>query len=88
MKIRHKMYRKEPKELKQIEKIKSKLDAICSSRELDENNEKVTISKGDFNWLTYGIDELLEENKNIKSEFRKLEMMYWEVSNELEKIKK
>jgi hypothetical protein len=38
--------------------IDKRLKEICSKYEKDKNG-KVTISYDDFNWLVYGIDEIL-----------------------------
>lgn len=54
----------------QPEEIKRRLDSISSSYEMTENNSKVIISLDNFNYLVYGMDELLvvieDDKKHIK----------------------
>lgn len=45
----------------QQKEIKTRLESISNSFEIDSSKEKVTISKSDFYFLIYGIDELLIE---------------------------
>jgi hypothetical protein len=47
--------------------IKERLDTICKNSQITGSETKVTISKDDFLWLVYGVDEQTEKLNRCES---------------------
>lgn len=52
--------------MNQSEEIMNRLNEICAKYRVDEETNSFTISKEDFYWLTYGMDESLLEIARLK----------------------
>lgn len=67
----------------QPEEIKRKLDSISSSYKMTDNNSKVIISMDDFNYLVYGMDELLAEIEDDKKHVKMMAERIKELESKL-----
>lgn len=67
----------------QPEEIKRKLDSISSSYKMTDNNSKVIISMDDFNYLVYGMDELLAEIEDDKKHIKMMAERIKELESKL-----
>jgi uncharacterized small protein (DUF1192 family) len=52
--------------------IQERLDVICKNSKIDGSETKVTISKDDFLWLVYGVQEQTEKVEIQRLEIERL----------------
>jgi hypothetical protein len=53
--------------------IQERLDTICKNRQINESGVKVTITKDDFLWLVYGVDEQTEKVERYEKALEEIE---------------